>query len=120
MQVRGRLVIAALSTVALAACGSSSPADVIVEPGITAIDRSSALACDADLLSLHNAMEYFALLNAGPPTAESDLVPDWLRSESASYDIVDGAIVPATGSDCPMPSVDSEGAPPTTTATPGP
>jgi hypothetical protein len=103
-----------LGSVALAACGSSSPVDVIVEPGITAIDQSSALACDADLLSLQNAMEYFALLNAGPPTAESDLVPDWLRSESEFYDLVDGVIVPATGSDCPTPSADTPSAPPAT------
>jgi hypothetical protein len=110
---------AALGLGVLAACGSNSPREVVVEPGITAIRESSALACDADLLSLQNAMEYFALLNAGPPTAESDLVPDWLRSESEMYDIVDGVIVPATGSDCPVPSVDAQGAPPTTTATPG-
>ena len=108
-----------MSTLALAACGSSSPAEVVVEPGITAIRESNALACDADLLSLQNAVEYFALLNAGPPTAESDLVPDWLRSESEFYDIVDGVVVPATGSDCPMPSVDTQGALPATTATPG-
>jgi hypothetical protein len=111
--------VAALALGALAACGSNSPREVVVEPGVTAIRESSALACDADLLAVQNAMEYFALLNAGPPTAESDLVPDWLRAESEMYDIVDGVIVPATGSDCPVPSVDAQGAPPTTTATPG-
>ena len=109
---------AALGLGVLAACGSNSPGEVVVEPGITAIRESSALACDADLLSLQNAMEYFALLNAGPPTAESDLVPDWLRSESELYDIVDGVVVPATGSDCPVPP-DAVAAPPATTATPG-
>ena len=85
----------------LAACGSSSPVEVIVKPGITAIEQSSALACDADRMTLETAIETFTLLNAAPPTAESDLVPDWLSSESALYDLVDGQIVPAPDSGCP-------------------
>ena len=72
------------------ACGGSPraartrPVEVIVKPGITAIEQSSALACDADLLTLQTAIENFTLLNVDPPAAESDLVPDWLRSESAA------------------------------------
>jgi hypothetical protein len=101
--------VAVLGVGALAACGSSSPGEVVVKPGITAIRESNALACDADLLALQSAMENFTVLNAGPPTAESDLVPDWLRAESELYDIVDGVIVPATGSACAVPPVDTQG-----------
>ncbi len=93
--------VAALVSLALAACGSNSPVEVIVKPGITAIEQSSALACDADRLTLETAIENFTLLNVDPPAAESDLVPDWLRSESQLYDLVDGQVVPAPDSGCP-------------------
>jgi hypothetical protein len=95
-----------LVAVALTACGSSSPADVVVEPGITAIDQSNALACDADLMTLRSAIDNFAVLNGAPPAAESDLVPDWLRSESELYDVADGQVVPAADAGCPAPSDD--------------
>lgn len=108
--------VATLAWGVLAACGSSSPIEVIVEPGITAIRESNALACSSDLESLLLAVEAYTMLNVDSPTAESDLVPDYLRSESQLYDLVDGQPAPAPGSGCPDPSVDATGALPDTTA----
>jgi hypothetical protein len=97
---------------ALAGCGSNSPGEVIVKPGVSAIAQSSSLACEADLLTLQTAYENFTLLNSGPPASESDLVPDWLRSESQLYDLIDGQIVPAADSGCPAPPAGATGAAP--------
>jgi hypothetical protein len=113
--VRAVIAFATLGSVALAACGSSSPVEVLIKPGITAIEQSSALACDADLMTLQTAIESFTVLNVDPPAIESDLVPDWLRSESTLYDLVDGAIVPAAGSGCPAVLAGATGAPAGTT-----
>jgi hypothetical protein len=110
--------LATLGLVVLSACGSSSPVEVVVEPGITAIEQSSALACDADLESLLLAVEAYTILNVGPPAAESDLVPDWLRSESALYDLAGGQIVPAPGSGCAAAPADPAVAAPGTTVDP--
>ncbi|MGH2478009.1 MAG: hypothetical protein ACRDIL_22410 [Candidatus Limnocylindrales bacterium] len=102
MHLRAVIVsIGAVGIGALSGCGSSSPAEVVVEPGVTAIGESNALACSTDLRTLQMAIENYTLLEGDPPTAEADLVPDWLRSESQLYDIAAGAIVPASGTDCP-------------------
>jgi hypothetical protein len=102
--VQVRALIASLATlgfgVALASCGSNSPGQVVVEPGITAIRESSELACNLDLQNLLQAIDSYRTLNFDPPLAESDLVPNWLRSESQLYDLTDGQIVPAAGSEC--------------------
>ena len=113
MQVKA--LIASLTTLGfgvLAGCGSNSPAEVIIEPGITAIREGNALACSSDLGNLQLAIEAYTTLNQNPPIAESDLVPDWLRAESELYDLVDGQVVPAAGSECPAPSADAAGAAP--------
>lgn len=117
MQVRTLIAsVATLGFGALTACGSNSAAEVIVKPGITAIDQSSALACDSDRLTLQTAIDNFTLLNVDPPAAESDLVPDWLRSESQLFDLVDGQVIPAAGSGCAAGTADPEVAAPATTA----
>jgi hypothetical protein len=113
MQVKA--LIASLTTLGfgvLVGCGSNSPAEVVIEPGITAIRESNALACRSDLGNLQLAIEAYTTLNVNPPVAESDLVPDWLRAESELYDLVGGQIVPAAGSDCPAPSSDTDGVAP--------
>jgi hypothetical protein len=115
VQVKTGIVLATLGSVALAGCGANSPAEVIVKPGISAIAQSSSLACDADLSTLQAAYDNFTLLNAGPPAAESDLVPDWLRSESQLYDIVGGQVVPAPDSGCAAALADAAAAVPETT-----
>ena len=102
MQVKA--LVASLATVGfgvLAACGSNSPIEAVVEPGITAIRESSELTCNVDLANLLQAIESYRTLNIDPPVAESDLVPNWLRSESQLYDLIDGQIIPAAGSECP-------------------
>ena len=107
MQVRsvGGAGVAVVVLAVLAGCGSNSPAEVIIKPGISAIDESRALACNSDLQTLQMAIESYTLLNAGPPTAESDLVPDWLTGESELYDVVEGRVVGAAGSGCtPAPT----------------
>jgi len=120
MQVKA--LVASLATLAtlgvgvLTACGSNSPGEVVVEPGITAIRQSDALACSSDLANLRLAIDAYSALNAAPPTVESDLVPDWLRAESALYDLVDGQIVPAPESDCPAAPAGPAAAAPEPTA----
>jgi len=116
--VQVKSLFAALATLGcgvLAGCGSNSPTEVIVEPGITAIREGSALACSSDLGNLQLAIEAYTTLNVNPPVAESDLVPEWLRAESDLYDLVGGQIVPAPGSECPAPSSDAAEAAPATT-----
>ncbi len=119
MQVKAFIgSLAALGFGVLTACGANSPAEVVVKPGISAIAQSSSLACDADLSTLQAAYDNFTLLNAGPPAAESDLVPDWLRSESQLYDIVGGQVVPAPDSGCAAAPADAAAAAPETTVDP--
>ena len=104
MHLRTRAAsVATLGLGVVAACGSNSPAEVVVEPGVTAIGESNALACTGDLANLRLAIEAYTTLNIDPPARESDLVPDWLRSESQLYDLVDGVVVPAADSGCPAP-----------------
>ena len=105
-----KALIASVTTLGcgvLGGCGSNSPGEVVIEPGITAIREASALACSSDLGNLQLAIEAFTTLNAAPPTAESELVPDWLRAESELYDLVDGQIVPAADSGCPAAPSDA-------------
>ena len=53
MQVKTLIAsVATLGFGALAACGSNSPVEVIVKPGITAIDQGNVLACSSDLDNL--------------------------------------------------------------------
>jgi len=67
----------------------------VIEPGITAIDQSKVLACNADLSTLRTALETYELLERSPAPDEATLVEEqFLRSESDLWDIDDGRLVP--------------------------
>ena len=94
--------------VALGACGSDAdPIEQVVEPAVTnieqgigAIDRSGALACNADRTTLETAIEAYTTLEGEPPANEAALVGDWIREESALYDVENGVVVPVPDSGC--------------------
>lgn len=116
------LVAVLVATAALSACGSDSsgtngsdePAgrgllrdyDIVepfvstVQQGIVGIDESRAAACDIERRTLDQAIETFTLLEGRAPLSEAELVPDWLREESALWEIVEGRVVPAADSPC--------------------
>jgi len=72
-----------------------------VQAGVEAVPVAANLACDADRRTLEVAIEAFTLMQDGPPTAEADLVGDYIREESPLFDLdPTGAIVPAPGSTC--------------------
>jgi len=97
------VVLAAGALIGLAAtagCGATPVDDPLVRPGISAIDRSTELACDADAATLRSAIDTYTLLEGTAPADEATLIPDFLREESTNWDVVDGRIVaenPACG-----------------------
>lgn len=102
--LQGRLIRPAVVGAALAlltACAGADGSDRgvirenVIEPGITAIDNSKALACDADLNAVRTALETYELLKGEPAPDEAALVDaGFLREPSELYDVVDGAPVP--------------------------
>lgn len=57
--------------------------------------------CSLERASLEQILETFTILEGHAPTLETDLVPNYLRSESVMFDITaEGALVPAPGSGC--------------------
>ncbi len=101
--LQGRLssVAALAAALFLAACagvdGTESGAirENVIEPGITAIDESRILACNADASSLRTALDTYALLEGERAPDEQALIPRYIRKESELWDIVDGVLVPA-------------------------
>jgi len=105
--LRHRLLTTSLAAAALAACGDTPRTDPVVAPIVTAVDRAigviddaDAAACTLERRTIARAIETYELLIGRPPDTEADLVPDWLTEESALFDLVDGAVVPAPGSPC--------------------
>jgi hypothetical protein len=92
-------------------CGSDSDpvdraVDEVVEPfvtnvqrGLDGIEQADVAACGLEREALGLAIDAYSLLNDAPPD-EADLVPDWLREQSALYDVQGGVVVPAAGSPC--------------------
>lgn len=84
----------------LAACGGGDDGDGggaieenVVEPGITAIDDATRLACDGDADTLRAAIEQFELLEGSTPDSEAALVATgYLKEESERFDVVDGRL----------------------------
>ena len=105
--LRSRLSVAFGAALLLTACagvdGTERGAirENVVEPGITAIDDARQLACGADASALRTALESYELLEGDPAPDEAALVSEgYLRSETDSWDVVDGRIVasdPACG-----------------------
>ncbi len=67
----------------------------VIEPGITAIDDSSELACNADAAAVRTALDAYELLEGQPAPDEASLVVgEFLREESELWDVIDGELVP--------------------------
>ncbi len=95
-----RLTIAVGAVVLLTACagidGTERGAirENVVEPGITAIDRSRELACSNAASSLRTAMESYELLEGEPAADEAAMVAaGLLRGEIDLWNVVDGQLV---------------------------
>jgi hypothetical protein len=103
--LQGRLIPIAATAALLAtltACASADGSDRgvirenVIEPGITALDDSKALACSTDLTTVQTALESYELLKREPAPDEAALVDaGFLREPSDYWDVVDGKPVPA-------------------------
>ncbi len=95
-----RLASAAAALTVLAGCAGVDGTDRgairenVIEPGITAMNQASELACGSDAATLRTAMETYELLVGSPAPDESVLVGEFIRAESDLWDIVDGQLVP--------------------------
>ena len=96
-----RLALVAASLAIAAGCAGADGTDRgairenVIEPGITAIDQATQLACDGDAATLRTAMDAYELFEGVPTPDEATLVTEqFLRDESELWDIVDGQLVP--------------------------
>ena len=86
----------------LAACTGDGGAirDNVIEPGITALNESKALACNGDAETIGVAMQAYELLESKPAADEATLVASqFLREESELWNISNGQLV-AEHPDC--------------------
>lgn len=96
-----RFVLVAASVTIAAGCAGADGTDRgairenVIEPGITAINQATQLACSGDASTLRTAMDAYELLEGSPTPDEATLVTEqFLRDESELWDIVDGQLVP--------------------------
>lgn len=90
----GRLLLGAGVLGLLGGCVPKSGADDIQEAGTN--------TCPVERRNVEQAIEYYYIIVGGTgPVTEADLVPDFMRTESATMDIdADGNVVAAPGSGC--------------------
>ena len=93
--------LATVALVAVAGCAGIDGTDRgairenVIEPGITAINQASELACSNSAAVLRTAMDAYEMLEGSPAPDEATLVSsEYLREESDLWDIVDGQLVP--------------------------
>lgn len=76
-------------------------ASCVPKEGTDGIKDAATSSCSAERHLVEQAVEAYYILEGSNPTAESLLVPNYLRTESASMDLdVDGNVVAAPGSGC--------------------
>lgn len=97
----GRLTLLAAAAVLLTACAQADGTERgairenVIEPGITAIQESEALACESEASSFRTVLDVYEVREGEPAPDEAALVEgDYVRSESELWDIVDGQLVP--------------------------
>ena len=89
------LVGVVAAAAALAACGDGKPIEKLERTGVTAIEQSKAIACNADAETLRQGIEIYTELQGAPPPDEAALVAaGYLREPSQLYDVVNGQVVP--------------------------
>ena len=97
--LRSRLTALGSSLAVLVLAGGCSEGGAleenVVRPGITAMQQASELTCSSNASALRTAMEAYELLEGAPAPDEDALIAgQYLRDESALWDIVDGQLVP--------------------------
>lgn len=95
-----RVGLATAALVVVAGCAGVDGTDRgairenVIEPGITAMNQASELACSNSAAVLRTAMEAYEMLEGSPASDEAVLVTsEYLREESDLWDIVDGQLV---------------------------
>jgi hypothetical protein len=95
-----RLTAAAAAVVVLAACAQVDGTENgvirenVIEPGITGIDESRALACGSEASSFRTVLEIYEVREGEPAPDEAALIEgEYVRSESELWDVVDGRLV---------------------------
>ncbi len=68
--------------------------DVVIRPGVTAIQQAPVLACEANQGGLLQAIEMYEVINGELPADEAALIEaGLLREDLEDWDVVDGQIV---------------------------
>lgn len=99
-----RLTAVAATTALLGACADADDTGAIrenvIEPGITAVDDASVVACGSEASSFRTALEAYEVVEGEPAPDEQALMDaGLLRSESELWDVVDGRLV-AENAEC--------------------
>lgn len=92
-----RRLFRAVVGVAVAGCF----AGCVPKEGVDGVEDAATSSCAAERHSVEQAVEAYYVLEGTNPTLESDLVPNYMRTESASMDLdAAGNVVAAPGSGC--------------------
>jgi hypothetical protein len=101
--LQGRLILPVAAAVAIVTAGCAgidgtdrgAIRENVIEPGITAMNQSSELACGGDAATLRTAMDAYELLEGSPAPDEAALVAQqFIREPSDLWDVTDGVLVP--------------------------
>lgn len=94
--INRRLFSAVVGVVVTGCCAACVP-----EEGVDGVDDAATSSCAAERHSVEQAVEAYYVLEGHNPTSEADLVPNYMRTESASMDLdAAGNVVAAPGSGC--------------------
>lgn len=92
-----RRLFRAVVGVAVAGCCASC----VPKEGVDGVEDAATSSCAAERHSVEQAVEAYYVLEGTNPTSEADLVPNYMRTESASMDLdAAGNVVAAPGSGC--------------------
>jgi hypothetical protein len=102
-------LLSAVGLVAVTGCGDKPIEDVVVRPGITAIQEARDDACGLNARTLRTALDAYEMLEDEPAPDEQALIDaGFLRETTSDWDVVDGELIaenPACGA-VPVTSID--------------
>jgi hypothetical protein len=94
--INRRLFRAVVGVVVAGCCAACVPKEAS-----DGVDDAATSSCTAERHSVEQAVEAYYVLEGAFPSSEADLVPNYLRTESASMDLDSaGNVVAAPGSGC--------------------
>jgi hypothetical protein len=94
--INRRLFRAVVGVVVAGCCAGCVPKE-----SVDGVDDAATSSCTAERHSVEQAVEAYYVLEGAFPAREADLVPNYMRSESASMDLdAAGNVVAAPGSGC--------------------